>query len=309
MENFDLEKDEAPQTDAVLEMSAASALSASLYVVATPIGNLGDVSPRMRDTLAMVDVVAAEDTRVTAQLLSLLGLKKPLVPSHGHNAKASAQTLIEKLHAGQNIALVSDAGTPAVSDPGAWVVKEVAAAGFPVIPVPGPSAVLAAVAGSGLVEGPFYFAGFMPSKGGARAKALAAVLERSESVVLFEAPHRIEALFDEILALGAHLRECCVARELTKKFETFYRGTAESVAALLAADGNGRRGEFVVVLGPKPVDVSAPVLASVNPFELLDALLEHLPNKTAVKLVVQATGSPRNALYDHALKKGGDLPD
>jgi 16S rRNA (cytidine1402-2'-O)-methyltransferase len=135
------------------------------------------------------------------------------------------------------------------------------------------------------------------------------VLERSESVVLFEAPHRIEALFDEILALGAHLRECCVARELTKKFETFYRGTAESVAALLAADGNGRRGEFVVVLGPKPVDVSAPVLASVNPFELLDALLEHLPNKTAVKLVVQATGSPRNALYDHALKKGGDLPD
>jgi len=306
MENFDLEKDQAPEVDAILELVPVADVGACLYVVATPIGNLGDVSPRMRDTLAMVDVVAAEDTRVTAQLLALLGLKKPLIPSHGHNEKASAQTLIEKLQAGQNVALVSDAGTPAVSDPGAWVVKCVAAAGFPVVPVPGPSAVLAAVAGSGLVEGPFYFAGFMPSKGAARSKALAAVLERPESVILFEAPHRIAALFDDMLLCKAHLRECCVARELTKKFETFYRGTTESVGALLAADNNGRRGEFVIVLGPKPQETSALALASVNPFELLDALLEHLPNKTAVKLVAQTTGAPRNALYDHALKKGDD---
>jgi 16S rRNA (cytidine1402-2'-O)-methyltransferase len=310
MDTFDLEKtpeaDPAQQVLAQANAQTKPEHKACLFVVATPIGNLGDISPRARDTLAMVDCVAAEDTRVTAQLLSLLGLKKPLLASHVHNEKASAQTILEKLQQGKNIALVSDAGTPAVSDPGAWVVREVAAAGFPVVPLPGPSALLAAVSASGLVEGPFHFGGFMPAKSAARRKALSQVLDVPDSVVLFEAPHRIEALFEDMLFLGEALRPCCVAREITKKFETFYRGTVEAVNDLIAADDNTKRGELVVVLGPKQPDLSAPLMCSLNPFELLDALLEHLPNKTAVKLVAQMTAAPKNALYDHALKKQRD---
>lgn len=300
---FDLEKDPQPDPEAQALVQTEVHQPATLYVVATPIGNLGDVSPRARQTLAQVEWVAAEDTRVTAQLLSLLGIRKPLLACHAHNEKASALTILEKLRDGKSVALVSDAGTPAVSDPGACVVREVAAGGFPVVPVPGPSALVAAISASGLVEGPFHFAGFLPAKGGARRKALAAALDHADSVVLFEAPHRIESLLEDIVAMGDALRPCCVARELTKRFESFYRGSAELVRDALAADQNGRRGEFVVVLGPKPEDLAAPLICRVNPFELLDALLKHLPNKAAVKLTAETTGAPKNALYDHALKK------
>lgn len=303
MNMFDLEKDPQPEPEAQALAQTDLQPPAALYVVATPIGNLGDISPRARQTLAQVDCIAAEDTRVTAQLLSLLGIRKPLLASHVHNERTAAHTILEKLRDGKSIALVSDAGTPAVSDPGAWVVREVAAAGFPVVPVPGPSALLAAVSASGLVDGPFAFVGFIPAKGAARRKALAAALDRGDSVVLFEAPHRIEALMDDILALGEALRPCCVARELTKRFESFYRGTVETVRDALAADSHGRRGEFVVVLGEKPEDLNAPLLYRVNPFELLESLLAHLPNRAAVKLVAETTGAPKNALYDHALKK------
>lgn len=303
MEMFDLEKDPEPAPEAQALAQTEVQVPATLFVVATPIGNLGDVSPRARQTLAQVDCIAAEDTRVTGQLLSLLGIRKSLMASHVHNERTAAQTILEKLRDGKSVALVSDAGTPAVSDPGALVVNAVAAAGFPVVPVPGPSALLAAVSASGLVDGPFHFAGFLPAKGGARHKALAGVLDQADSVVLFEAPHRIEHLMNEMVELGDGLRPCCVARELTKRFETFYRGTVESVRDVLAADSHGKRGEFVVVLGPKPQDLNAPLVCRVNPFELLDALLEHLPNKAAVKLVADTTGAPRNALYDHALKQ------
>ncbi len=300
---FDLEKDPQPEPEAQALAQTDIQQPATLFVVATPIGNLGDVSPRARQTLAQVDAVAAEDTRVTAQLLSLLGIRQPLIATHAHNERSAAQTILEKLRDGKSVALVSDAGTPAVSDPGAVVVREVAAAGFPVVPVPGPSALLAAVSASGLVEGPFHFAGFLPAKGGVRRKALASALDHSDSVVLFEAPHRIESLLEDIVSLGDGLRPCCVARELTKRFESFYRGTVEAVRDSLAADSNGRRGELVVVLGTKPADLNAPLMCRVNPFELLDALLEQMPNKAAVKLVAQVTDAPKNALYDHALKK------
>lgn len=300
---FDLEEDPQPEPQAQLLAQTEVQQPATLFVVATPIGNMGDVSPRARQTLAQVDAVAAEDTRVTAQLLSLLGIRQPLIATHAHNERAAALTILEKLRDGKSIALVSDAGTPAVSDPGAVVVREVAAAGFPVVPVPGPSALIAAISASGLVEGAFHFAGFLPSKGGARRKALAAALDHAESVVLFEAPHRIESLLEDIVELGDALRPCCVARELTKRFESFYRGSVEVVRDIVQADTHGKRGEFVVVLGAKPEDLDAPLMCRVNPFELLDGLLEHLPNKAAVKLVADTTGAPKNALYDHALKK------
>lgn len=300
---FDLEKDPEPAPEDQTLAQAEPQTLPCLYVVATPIGNLGDVSPRARQTLERVDCIAAEDTRVTGQLLSLLGIRKPLLASHVHNERSSAGTILEKLRDGKSVALVSDAGTPAVSDPGAWVVSEVAAAGFTVVPVPGPSALLAAISASGLVDGPFFFAGFLPAKGAARKKALAAALDQADSVVLFEAPHRIDTLLEEMLAMGESLRPCCIARELTKRFESFYRGSVESVRDALAADTNGRRGELVVVLGRKPEDLDAPLMCRVNPFELLDAILEHLPNRAAVKLVTEITGAPKNALYDHALKK------
>ncbi len=280
-----------------------------LYVVSTPIGNLGDVSPRCRQVLAAVDVVAAEDTRVTAQLLSLLGLKKPLFASHAHNENEAAQKLIQALSAGQALALVCDAGTPAVSDPGAKVVATVAQAGFTVVPIPGPSAVLAAVSASGLIEGGFYFAGFLPSKGAVREKTLMSLLRQPNAVVLFEAPHRILSLMRALLVLDNQQRSCCVARELTKRFETFYRGTIAQVLQTLEADPNAQRGELVVVLGPPShhgvvvdtLDLTSRVSLTLSPQAMLKDMMTQVPLKQAVQWVAKWTGLSRNDLYALAL--------
>ena len=270
---------------------------------------MGDISLRARDTLALVNTVAAEDTRVSAQLLSMLGLKKHLLSSHSHNEAQSAEQIVNKLRAGESIALISDAGTPAVSDPGARVVQAVAAAGLTVVPIPGASSVMALVAASGLVEGEFHFTGFLPSKGKGREQALGNALAKSCPVILFEAPHRIHELFEQLQASGAGDRTCCVGRELTKRFEHFYRGTVSEVASQLKGDANSDRGELALVIAPvaTATDENAATGLSVDIDTMLTELLAHVPTKTAVQWVTQWTGSPKNHVYERALvlKKGG----
>ncbi|HEX4878253.1 MAG TPA: 16S rRNA (cytidine(1402)-2'-O)-methyltransferase [Limnobacter sp.] len=274
----------------------------SLYVVATPIGNLGDLSLRARAVLQQVDRVAAEDTRNTARLLEALGIRKPLMAHHAHNERDSAQGIVACLARGESIALVSDAGTPAVSDPGAVVVAEVARAGYPVVPVPGASSVMAVVCASGLVDGAFTFRGFLPSKGKARAEALNAWIACAEPQVFFEAPHRVLQLIEELRGLPLQARAMCAGREITKQFETFYRGIGHAVLDAIAADPNATRGEWAWVIAGAPlVEPCEDEASTVHWKAWLALLLEELPLKTAVAVVVKATGLPKNAVYNTAL--------
>jgi 16S rRNA (cytidine1402-2'-O)-methyltransferase len=277
----------------------------TLYVVATPIGNLADLTLRAVHVLARVDAVACEDKRVTAQLLHHLGLHKPLLALHGHNEHVAAAAVLARLAAGESVAYVSDAGTPAVSDPGAVLVAQAAAAGHKVVPLPGASSALAALSVAGDTAGAgFRFVGFLPAKGGERRTALAAALADTAAQVLFEAPHRIHALAAE-LAAAAPQRRVTLARELTKQFETIFTAPAAEMPAWLAADDNRQRGEFVLVLHALP---AAPAAAGTLPpatLHTLRVLLRELPLKQAVALAADITGAPRNALYQWALAERG----
>lgn len=279
----------------------------SLYVVATPIGNMGDLSLRARAVLEQVDRIAAEDTRNTARMLDALGIKKPLMAHHAHNEQDSAEGILACLQRGESVGLVSDAGTPAVSDPGAVVVRRVAQAGFKVVPVPGASSVLAVVAASGLVEGPFTFRGFLPAKGKGRVDALKGWLACAEPQVVFEAPHRVIQLLDDLEAAGAGDRAMCAGRELTKQFETFYRGLGASVFEQIRNDPNAERGEWAWVIAGSSVSAadadSAQASADLDTW--LTLLLAELPLKTAVAVVVKATGLAKNTVYDRALALKG----
>lgn len=278
--------------------------SGALYVVATPIGNLADLSLRAIHVLGLVDAIACEDTRHSAPLLRALGIAgKPLLAVHEHNEREAAAGVIERLSRGERIAVVSDAGTPAVSDPGAALVAAVQAAGLRCIPLPGPSSSLAALSVAGdAVAGGFRVVGFLPAKGGERAQALAGVVADPSAQVLFEAPHRVEALARE-LAAGNAARRITVCRELTKQFETVHTLACAELPDWLAADANRRRGEFVLVLHA----AAAPEGATANEHDrLLRALLAALPLKQSVALAAELTGAPRNALYERALAlKGG----
>jgi 16S rRNA (cytidine1402-2'-O)-methyltransferase len=280
----------------------------SLYVVATPIGNMGDLSLRARAVLEQVDRIAAEDTRNTARMLDALGIKKPLMAHHAHNERESAQGVLACLQRGESVALVSDAGTPAVSDPGAVVVRCVAEAGFTVVPVPGASSVLAVVAASGLVDGAFTFRGFLPAKGKNRLEELKNWLACPEPQVLFEAPHRVIQLVDDLESLGVGGRDMCAGRELTKQFETFYRGSGERVFEQVRQDKNAERGEWAWVIGGNPVlnceAESAQTNADLDTW--LTLLLAELPLKTAVAVVVKATGMAKNTVYNRALALKND---
>jgi 16S rRNA (cytidine1402-2'-O)-methyltransferase len=279
----------------------------ALYVVATPIGNRADLTLRALHVLSLVDAIACEDTRHTGQLLQALGLHKPLLAVHEHNERQAAQAVIERLQRGERVACVSDAGTPAVSDPGATLVAAVSAAGLRCIPIPGSSAALAAlsVAGdaSAAVAGAgFTFVGFLPPKGAERRAALQRVAAEAGTQVLYEAPHRIEALAAE-LAEHAPERTLTVCRELTKQFESVHTAPAADWPTRLAAQPDERRGEFVLVLHAKP-QVPATAADDALPPEaerVLDVLLAELPLKQAVALAVSLTGLPRNALYSRAL--------
>jgi 16S rRNA (cytidine1402-2'-O)-methyltransferase len=271
----------------------------ALYVVATPIGNLADLTLRAIHVLAQVEAVAAEDTRVSGGLLAHLGLSKPLIPLHAHNERAGAEAVLARLAAGEAVAYVSDAGTPAVSDPGARLVALAAAAGHKVVPVPGPSSVLAALSAAGDTLGQGHrFVGFLPARGGERRAALARVLDERDTLVLFEAPHRIVELAAS-LAAGAPQRRLTLARELTKQFETIATMEAAALPAWLAADELRQRGEFVLVLHALPAPAATGLPADAE--RVLDVLLRELPLKQAVALAAEISAAPRNLLYERAL--------
>lgn len=268
-------------------------------MVATPIGNLADLSLRAIHVLGRVDAVAAEDTRVAAQLLRHLGLEKPLLALHTHNEQQATEAVLARLAQGQSLAYVSDAGTPAISDPGALLVARVAAAGHAVVPLPGPSSAVAAlsVAGDTVGQG-FSFVGFLPAKGGERREALVACLASSGTQVLFEAPHRIAALA-AALAEAAPQRRVTLCRELSKQFETVATMPAAALPGWLAADPNRERGEFVVVLHALPAAAADALPAAA--LRTLAVLQRELPLKQAVALAAEISGAARNALYAHAL--------
>ena len=272
----------------------------ALYVVATPIGNLADMGLRALHVLDRVDAVACEDTRHTQQLLRAYGVDgKPLIPLHEHNEQQAAQTVLARLHAGERVAYVSDAGTPAISDPGARLVAACRAAGLRVMPLPGASSVTTALSVAGLGgDGQFVFIGFLPSKSGERAQSVQALAREARAVVLLEAPHRIGALADALAVLGP--RAVTVGRELTKQFEQITTLPCEALPGWLAADAQRQRGEFALVLHPATVD------AADDGDRVLQLLLAELPLKTAVRLASELTGAPRNALYERALALRAD---
>jgi len=272
----------------------------SLYMVATPIGNLADITLRAVHVLARVDAVACEDTRVTAQLLRHLGLDKPLLAVHHHNEHEGAARVLERLARGESVAYVSDAGTPVISDPGATLVAAAAAQGWRVVPIPGASAMAAALSVAGDAQGTaFSFVGFLPAKGAERQAALVAATDAAGAQVLFEAPHRIQALATA-LAAQVPQRAVTLCRELTKQFETVATMACEALPAWLAADANRERGEFVLVLhAPPPVVTPAGLPPDVE--RVLTVLLRDLPLKQAVSLAAELTGTARNALYQRAL--------
>ena len=270
-------------------------------MVATPIGNLADITLRAIHVLGLVDAVACEDTRMSAQLLQHIGVSKPLIALHAHNEHEAAAAVVARLVAGESVAYVSDAGTPAISDPGAALVALAHASHVRVVPLPGASSALAAIsaAGDALGHG-FHFHGFLPAKGAERAAALALVLAEATTQVLFEAPHRIEALATA-LAAAAPTRRVTLCRELTKQFETVAVMTAGELPAWLGADTQRLRGEFVLVLHALPLAVSSEAGLPAETERLLAVLLRELPLKQAVALAAEISGAPRNALYTRAL--------
>ncbi len=273
-------------------------------MVATPIGNLADVSLRALHLLELADAIACEDTRHSQALLRALGLERPaggLIPLHQHNEAEAAQQVIRRLAAGERVAYASDAGTPAVSDPGARLVAAVREAGHRVVPLPGASSVTAvlSVAGAWSADAAFVFGGFLPAKAGERAAAVQALAQEPRAVVLLEAPHRIADLAAALAPLGQ--RPLTIGRELTKQFEQVETVACEAFAGWLAADAQRSRGEFALVLHP---------WAQARPAEsgeaLLRLLLKELPVKTAVRIAAEASGGSRNALYETALRLRGD---
>jgi 16S rRNA (cytidine1402-2'-O)-methyltransferase len=268
-----------------------------LYVVATPIGNLGDVSARAREILAGASVVAAEDTRHSGRLLRELGLERPLVSLHEHNERGRVAELVGRLQGGESVALVSDAGTPLVSDPGYLLVAAAVEAGIAVAPVPGPSAAIAALSASGLPCDRFCFEGFLPARAAARRQRLAELAAEARTLVLYEAPHRIAECLADLAAACGPGRRACVARELTKKFETFYRGTLGELAARAGSDADMARGESVVIVeGAPPAQPGAAELDN-----MLAVLLRHLPPSAAAAAAASLAGVRRADAYARAL--------
>jgi 16S rRNA (cytidine1402-2'-O)-methyltransferase len=280
-------------------MHPSPARPGTLYVVATPIGNLRDISLRALDILKSVDLVAAEDTRTTAFLLAAHGIEARLFAYHEHNEKSAAPVLVERLLGGASVALVSDAGTPGISDPGTVLVAAAWAAGIPVEPIPGANAALAALSACGLDAPHWLFYGFLPAKAGARRKVLEGLRALPQALVFYEAPHRIEECIADLAGVLGVARQACLGRELTKRFETLHRCTLGEAGSWLAADENRRRGEFVlVVAGAEPE--AADELAAARP--VLAALLEELPASQAARLAARLTGARKNRLYEEALR-------
>ncbi|MGF6844183.1 16S rRNA (cytidine1402-2'-O)-methyltransferase [Paraburkholderia youngii] len=279
--------------------------AAALYVVATPIGNIADITLRALHVLGLADRIAAEDTRNTGQLLARYGISKPLVPVHQHNERAAAQRVIEYLQAGERVAYVSDAGTPGISDPGAKLVDAVREAGFAVVPLPGASALATALSATGDWVATFSFLGFLPPKPKARAAALQALAQHPHAMVFYEAPHRIIETVQALADAFGGTRRLLIARELTKLHEALHQSTLAEGPTWLAADANRQRGEFVLV-----VEGASPEEAGEHDHDaLLGILLEELTVSSAAKVAAALTGASRNALYARALALKQDKPD
>ena len=273
----------------------------TLYVVATPIGNLADIGARAVETLGAVDLIAAEDTRHTAGLLSHLGLKKPLLSLHTHNESSRTERILAVLAEGRSVALVSDAGTPLISDPGFPLVRAAREAGFRVSPVPGPSALVAALSVSGLPCDRFVFEGFLPARAGPRRARLEELAAEPRTLVFYESPHRIEATIEAMAEVMGAGREAVLLRELTKTFEQIHAAPLAAMRQWLAADADHRRGEFVIVLAGAETETAG----QAEQRELLAVLLDYLSVKDASAAAARLTGAPKRALYQLAVEMKG----
>ena len=283
-----------------LQKACGSIMPKTLYVVATPIGNLADITLRALAVLQNADLICAEDTRVTARLLSAYGIQGRLVSVREHNERQMADKIIAHLSDGLTVAQVSDAGTPAVCDPGAKLAERVREAGFRVVPVVGASAVMGALSAAGVTESDFYFNGFLPPKSGERQKLLAKWAQADFPVVMFETPHRIEAALSDMAALFPE-RRLTLAREITKTFETFLRGTVSEIQTALQADNDQIRGEMVLILHPARREKHDGLPEAAQ--HIMNILAAELPTKQAAELAAKITGESKKALYDLALAR------
>ena len=274
----------------------APTLEPALYIVSTPIGNLGDITIRALETLAGAALIACEDTRVTGILTHRYGLRASLLAYHEHNSEKQRPKILETLQRGQAIALVSDAGTPLISDPGYRLVREVVAAGYKVIPIPGASAILTSLVGSGLPNDTVLFAGFLPQKSGAKSKRLTDLSQIPATLVFFESPRRVAATLNTMCEILGADREAAVARELTKRFETFERGTLQDLADQFSS--GPLKGEIVILIGPPE---AKPEVNAASADLLLTEALQDMPVSAAAKTVAKQTGLDRNDLYKRAL--------
>lgn len=284
------------------EAAQQSYPTATLYIVATPIGNVTDITLRALHVLGMVDAVACEDTRNTGNLLTRFGLNRPLMAAHQHNEREVADKIVNRLLAGERIALVSDAGTPGVSDPGARIVDAVRAAGLRVVPVPGASAAVTALSASGLLNDQFYFVGFLPAKAKQRETALLQLLTVSATMVFYEAPHRIVDCVEALAGVFQPERQVVFARELTKLFEEIHRCPLADALAWVQADPHREKGEYVVLLEGAAEGGDA---AEAEAERILNILLAECSVKQAANLTAQITGRKKNALYERALQIKG----
>lgn len=275
-----------------------------LYIVSTPIGNLGDMTPRAIEVLRQVDVIAAEDTRHSKRLMNHFGIATPLIPCHDHNECHQAEMIVRRMQAGETVALISDAGTPLISDPGFYLVRSVREAGFRVVPVPGACAFVAALSVSGLPTDRFYFEGFLPAKGAGRRKRIGALAAFSSTWGVYESPHRIMDLMEDLSAVLGDGRYITLAREITKTFETVIAGTVSEVQAVLVSDSNQQRGEFVVLVEGYKEEESSEISPEIE--KMLQRLMDDLPIKKAASVVADLTGVRKKVLYDLGLKLKSD---
>ena len=270
-------------------------MKAALYVVPTPIGNIGDMTLRSVEVLQAVDMIAAEDTRHSRTLLNHYEITTPVISFHEHSGESAAVALAERIMQGERIALISDAGTPLVSDPGYQLVRAVQALNMPVVPLPGPCAAVTALSAAGLPTHSFQFVGFLPAKKNARRTRLDGLKSSESTIILYEAPHRILDLLDDIAGVLGALREVCIARELTKTFETVRRDTVAVIRDWVKGDANQQRGEFVVMIAP---DTQRGEGVSDEAFNLLRALSEELPPRKAAQIVADHYGLKSRDLYE-----------
>lgn len=271
----------------------------ALYVVATPIGNLNDISLRALDILTKVDVVAVEHVQNSKHLLAMHAITAKLISLHQHNETAVADKILALLDAGKSVALVTDAGTPGISDPGAILVKRVREQGFSVIPIPGANAAICAMSAAGIMYPHFLFYGFLPNKTGLRKRELTALKSQPCTLIFYEAPHRILECVADMVDIFGPQRQMTIARELTKLFETIHGGTLEAVYAWLQADANQQKGEFVLLVSGAEILDKTEIGEQAR--HTLQCLLAELPLKQAVKLTTEITGESKNALYQLAL--------